>query len=136
MRHGELADREVLPRALQLDPAFFSVVYTGMLNGPKSRDAVRSALDATDAYVLARTSEFSGPVVSWLEDAGEARSCTEIDAHFARAMGVSHVSAACEYLADQGIIGRASVTSRLTRKSTADVQELAFYALTPQRTEF
>ena len=136
MRHGELADREVLPRALQLDPAFFSVAYTGMLNGPKSRDAVRAALDATDAYVLARTPEFSGPVVSWLEDAGEARSCTEIDAHFARAMGVSHVSAACEYLADQGIIGRASVTSRLTRKSTADVQELAFYALTPPPSEF
>ncbi len=136
MRHGELADREVLPRALQIDPDFFSVVYTGMLNGDKSREAVRAALDAADEYLAARTPAFSAAVVTWLEEAGEARSCTEIDAHFTRTMGVAHVSATCEYLADQAIIGRASVTTRLTRKSTVDVQELAFFALAPPPADF
>lgn len=131
MSHGRLADREVLPQALQLNPGFFEVVYTGMLNAPKSRASVEHALAAADAYVAARTPAFGAPIVAWLEEAGEARSCTEIDAHFARAFGVEHVSGTCEYLADQGIIGRASVTARLTKKSTADVQELAFYALTP-----
>lgn len=136
MHHGELADREVLPRALLLNPAFFSVVYTSMLNNPKTQVAVRSALAAADAYVARCTPAFSAPVIAWLEEASEARSCTEIDAHFTRTMGVEHASAACEYLADQNIIGRASVTTRLTRKSTADVQELAFYALTPLPTSF
>ncbi len=136
MRHGELADREVLPRALQIDPEFFSVVYTGMLNGTKSREAVRAALDAADAWLAARTPTFSAAVVTWLAEVGEARSCTEIDAHFTRTMGVAHVSATCEYLADQAIIGRASVTTRLTRKSSVDVQELAFFALTPPPADF
>lgn len=136
MRHGELADREVLPRALVLNPTFFKVVYTGMLNGKKSRPVVQEALSAADEYLLRCTAEFSRPIIAWLEEAGEARSCTEIDAHFVRTMGVEGVSATCEYLADQGTLGRASVTSRLTRKSTADVQELAFYAFTPPPSEF
>ncbi len=136
MRHGELADREVLPRALARNPEFFTIVYTGMLNGRKSPAVVQAALSAAEDYVRQCTADFSQPILAWLEAAGEARSCTEIDAHFARTMGVEGVSGTCEYLADQGIIGRASVTSRLTRKSTADVQELAFYALTPPPAEF
>jgi hypothetical protein len=136
MRNGELADREVLPRALKLNPDLFRVVYTGMLNGKKMRAGVQAALDAADEYLKQCTAEFSGPIIAWLEAAGEARSCTEIDAHFARTMGIESVSATCEYLADQGTLGRASVTTRLTKKSTADVQELAFYAFTPPPSEF
>jgi len=136
MRRGELADREVLPRALAMNPAFFGVVYTGMLNGEKTPEVVQAAIDLAEDYLLRCTTQFSQPLIAWLEEAGEARSCTEIDAHFSRTMGVEGVSAACEYLADQGVLGRASVTGRLTRKSTADVQELAFYALTPPPTDF
>ena len=136
MGSGELADREVLPRALAMNPAFFGVVYTGMLNGEKTREVVQTAIDLAEDYLLRCTTQFSQPIIAWLDDAGEARSCTEIDAHFSRTMGVEGVSAACEYLADQGILGRASVSTRLTKKSTADVQELAFYALTPPPTDF
>jgi hypothetical protein len=39
------------------------------------------------------------------------------------------VTTACEYLADQGLIGKASVPVRLTKKSSIDVQELAFFSL-------
>jgi hypothetical protein len=131
MRHGQLSDREVLPRALPLNPALFSVIYTGLLNNPKHRDAVEQALTMAETHLLQLAPQFAAPVVAWLSEVHEARSCTEIDAHFARTMGIEHVSGACEYLADQGVIGRASVTSRLTKKSTADVQEIAFYALTP-----
>lgn len=131
MRHGQLSDREVLPRALPLNPELFSVIYTGMLNEPKDRDAVECALTVAESHLLSLAPAFAEPVVRWLAEVTEARSCTEIDVHFARTMGIEHVSGTCEYLADQGLIGRASVTSRLTKKSTADVQELAFYALTP-----
>ena len=136
MAHGLLADREVLPNALKLNPELFGCLYVGMLSGAKTRDTVGAALSCADAYVAARTPVFSAPIISWLEAAGEARSCTEIDAHFARSLGVGHVSSTCEYLADQGIIGRASVTARLTKKSTADVQELAFYSLVAPPHEF
>ena len=39
----------------------------------------------------------------------------------------SGVTTACEYLADQGLIGKASTPVRLTKRSNVDVQELAFF---------
>src|SRR5437870_5450836 len=60
-------------------------------------------------------------------EARETRSCTEIENHFKRNFGVSGVTTACEYLADQGLIGKASTAVRLTKKSNVDVQELAFF---------
>jgi hypothetical protein len=46
-----------------------------------------------------------------------------------KAYGISEVTTACEYLADQGLIGKASIATRLTKRSHVDVQELAFFAL-------
>ncbi|MCC6316876.1 MAG: hypothetical protein IT361_04215 [Gemmatimonadaceae bacterium] len=129
--HGLLADREVLPQALTLNPVFFDLAYTRLLNEPKTRANVQATLEAMDAYVAARIPGFATPVIAYLIGAGEARSATELDAHFARTTGIGQVSGTCEYLADQGIIGKASIAARLTKKSTADVQELAFYALSP-----
>jgi hypothetical protein len=60
---------------------------------------------------------------------GEARSCTEIEAHFKRNFDVEGVTTACEYLAAQGLIGRAATPVQLTRKSNVSLQELAFVYL-------
>jgi hypothetical protein len=125
---GLLADREVIPQALALNPRFFKTIYTDLLNAPKTPDGVRSALEAIDAYVAARAPTIFGAVLDHLREVGEARSCREIEDHFARNLGIQGVTTACEYLADQGLIGKASTGARLTRKSTVEVQELAFYA--------
>ena len=39
------------------------------------------------------------------------------------------MTTACEYLADQGLIGKASTPVRLTKRSNVEVQELAFFYL-------
>ena len=44
-----LADREVIPQALKLNPAFFKIIYTDLLNAKKTRKSVQAALDAVDA---------------------------------------------------------------------------------------
>jgi hypothetical protein len=124
-----LADREVLPQALMLNPAFFKTVYTDMLNTKKTRKNVTAALDAIDRYVAERAPTLFAPVLDYLRQVGEARSCTEIESHFERNLGISCVTTACEYLADQGLIGKASTAARLTKKSNVDVQELAFFCL-------
>lgn len=126
---GQLVDREVIPQALRLNPAFFETIYTGLLNTKKTEDRVRAALDAVDAYIAARADEAFAPVLDYLEEAGEARSCREIDHHFTRNFDARSVTIACEYLADRGVIGKASTTVRLTKRSNADVQELAFFSL-------
>jgi hypothetical protein len=124
-----LVDREVIPQALKLNPTFFKLVYTDLLNRRKTARGVRAALAAVDRYVAERAPALFGPVIDYLREAGEARSCSEIEDHFERHFGVSCVTTACEYLADQGLIGKASTPVLLTKKSNVTVQELAFFSL-------
>jgi hypothetical protein len=122
-----LADREVIPQALALNPDFFHVIYTDLLNTKKTRRNVEVALDAVDAYLAERASTLFAPVIEHLRDVGETRSCTEIESHFQRTVGIEGVTTACEYLADEGLIGKASAPVHLTKKSNVAVQELAFF---------
>jgi uncharacterized protein len=122
-----LADREVLPQALALNPDFFRTVYTNLLNARKTRKDVQAALDAVDAYVAQRAPSVFALVRDYLREAGDIRSSSEIEAHFTRNYGVGGVVTACEYLAHRGLIGKAATSVRLTKRSTADVQELAFF---------
>jgi hypothetical protein len=124
-----LADREVIPQALALNPAFFKTIYVDLLNIKKTRERVQVALAAIDRYVAERTPRLFGLVIDHLREVGEARSQSEIDDHFKKHFDVSGVITACEYLADQGLIGKASTPVRLTKKSNVAVQELAFFSL-------
>jgi hypothetical protein len=124
---GQLADREVIPQAMLLNAAFFKTVYHDVLNEKKTLKSVEAALDAIDRYLADRTMLLYGPVLDHLRDVGEARSATEIEDHFARNFGVSHVTTVCEYLADRGLLAKASVPVKLTRRSNVEVQEMAFF---------
>jgi hypothetical protein len=124
---GQLADREVIPQAMLLNAAFFKTVYHDVLNEKKTLKSVEAALDAIDRYLADRTTLLYGPVLEHLRDVGEARSATEIEDHFARNFGVSHVTTVCEYLADRGLLAKASVPVKLTRRSNVEVQEMAFF---------
>jgi len=128
---GLLVDREVIPQAKVLNPAFFSTVYSDLLNARKTRDNVQAALGAIDAYIAERAPAVFAPVLEYLREVGEVRSCRDIEDHFKRNFDLDCVTTACEYLADQGLIGKASAPVRLTKKSNVDVQELAFFHMEP-----
>jgi predicted nucleotidyltransferase len=125
-----LADREVIPQALALNPAFFKTVYLDLLNTKKTRKTVEAAMSAVDGYLADRADALFAPVLEHLHEVGEARSCREIEDHFSRNFDVHGVTTACEYLADRGLIGKVSITTRLTKRSSASVEELAFVYLT------
>jgi hypothetical protein len=122
-----LADREVLPQAMKLNPAFFQTVYVDLLNTKKTARNVQAALSAVDDYLEKRTDKLFGPVIDHLREVGEARSATEIEDHFRRNYGIEGITGVCEYLSDQGRIGKAPLPARLTKKSNVDVDELAFF---------
>jgi len=124
---GQLVDREALPQAMRLNPEFFRAVYTDLLNERKTPARVAAALAAVDEYIAARAPRLFAEVIDYLRDAAEARSCTEIEDHFKKHFDVSGVTMACEYLAERGLIGKAATAVRLTKRSTIDVEELAFY---------
>lgn len=122
-----LVDREVIPQAMNLNPAFFKMIYTDLLNTRKTPKNVQAALSAIDSYLAERAQELFGPVMDYLREIGEARAVTEIEDHFKRNFGMHGVTGICEYLADQGLIGKASLPVRLTPKSNVNVEELAFF---------
>jgi predicted nucleotidyltransferase len=123
----KLTDREALPQALALNPAFFRTVYVDLLNVPKTKENVAAALGAVDGYLQERAGTLFLPVLRYLREAGEPRSATEIEEHFKRHFDIGGIVTACEYLADQGLIGKASLPVHLTRRSNVEVQETAFF---------
>jgi hypothetical protein len=127
---GLLADREVIPQASALNPSFFRIIYSDVLNRPKTKRAVQDALSAIDGYLAERAATIFGPVIEHLHEVGEVRSCSEIEDHFKRHLDLTGITSACEYLADQRLIGKASSPIRLTKRSNVDIQELAFFAIT------
>jgi len=133
---GLIVDREVIPQAMKLNPAFLKTIYADLLNAPKTRRAVEKALAAVDRYVADRATTLFAPLIEHLQEVREARSCRDIEDHFRKHFDVDAVTIACEYLADQGIIGKVSTAARLTRKSNVDVQELAFVYLGEPPDEF
>jgi hypothetical protein len=126
---GQLADREVILQAMRLNPAFFRTIYSDLFNTAKTRAGVQAALEAADRYLGERAPALFGPVIDHLREAGEVRSCSEIEMHFERNFDVGGIATACEYLADRGLIGRASTPVRLTRRSNIEMEELAFFDL-------
>jgi predicted nucleotidyltransferase len=133
---GLIVDREVIPQAMKLNPSFFKLIYTDLLNATKTRKTVDAALGAIDRYMADRATTLFAPLLDHLREIREARSCREIEDHFRRHFDVDAVTTACEYLADQGIIGKVSTAARLTKKSNVDVQELAFVYLGEPPDEF
>ena len=131
-----LADREVIPQAMKLNPEFFRIVYTDILNGKKTAKSIQAALDAMDTYIAERVDTLFEPVLEHLREVGEARSTSEIENYFERNLGIAGVTTACEYLADRGIIGKASTAAKLTKRSNIEVQELSFVYLGEPPDEF
>jgi predicted nucleotidyltransferase len=133
---GLLADREVIPQAMKVNPGFFKVIYADLLNTKKTRKTVQTALEAVESYMAGRAKSLFRPAIDHLQETGEARSCIEIEDHFKRNLGIEGVTLACEYLADQKIIGKVSISAHLTKKSNIEVQQLAFVHLEKGRHAF
>lgn len=131
-----LADREVIPQAMNLNSQFFRLVYSDLLNCKKTRENVQAALDAADGYMAERAVSLFGAVIDYLREAHETRSATEIEDYFQRNFGIEGVTAACEYLSDQKLIGKASTPVQLTKRSNVSVEELAFFHLERTPDEF
>lgn len=126
MNAGLLVDREVIPQAMKLNPEFFRSIYTDLLDKKRTRDNVAAAMGVIDAYLRDRAQALFAPLLEYLRETGEARSATELDAHFIKTFGIESATGACEYLADVGLIQKVSVSTQLTRRSNLSVQELAF----------
>lgn len=128
---GLLADRETLPRALTINPSLFKTVYTDLLRSGTERGPVEKALNTIEETMATRARAVFKPIVDYLEEVGDVRSSRDLEDYFKKNFGVAHVTTACEYLSDLGMIGKASTSVQLTRISNISLQELAFFYMEP-----
>jgi uncharacterized protein len=124
---GQIAGREVIQQALELNPDFFNSIYTDLISRKKTPAEMAAALERIDGYLTRKVRTLFAPIFEYLEDARAPRSATEIDSHFASQMNISHIHTACEWLADKRMVEKLSMPMRLTERSTVAVDEMAFY---------
>jgi hypothetical protein len=126
--HGEIVEREVVQQALRHNPAFFDALYTRLMDGPKTPEAVGAALEAIEGYLRGHAAELFGPLFDYLAEAGGLRSSSEISAYFEGQMGLGGaLDSACEWLADIDLIAKVGTPVHLTDKSRVEAQEAAYY---------
>lgn len=125
---GLLPDREVIPQAEKLNPALMRTIYADLLRKGTDRAVVEKALKTAEDYLAARAAKVFAPVLEYLREHGDIRSSRDIDDHFRKTYGIEGTTTACEYLADAGLIDKASAPVMLTKRSNVTLQELAFFA--------
>lgn len=126
--HGELVDRDCLPRAMRLNPILFGSIYADLVERSVTRDMLEGGLVTVEEYLESKAETLFSPVLEYLQEAGgEPRSMTQIEHYFHRNFGLEGLALACEWLADIGFIEKASTDVALTPLSRVRVQELAFF---------
>jgi predicted nucleotidyltransferase len=128
---GQLPDREVIPQAEHLNPTLMHTIYGDLLRKGTDRETVETALTTIEGYIESRAKDVFAPVLDYLREHGDVRSSRDIEDHFKKTCNVDGCTTACEYLADIGLIDKASTAVLLTRRSNVSLQELAFFASEP-----
>ena len=128
---GLLPDREVIPQAEKLNPPLMQAIYRNLLERGTRRATVEEALTTIEGYLESRAAIVFAPVLEYLREHGDVRSSRDIEDHFKKTYGIGGITTACEYLADIGMIDKASTSVLLTKRSPVTLQELAFLASEP-----
>ena len=128
---GLLPDREVVPQAQALNPELFKTIYIDLLENGTAKPTVVKALETVEHYMKTRAGRVFAPVLDYLRETGDIRSSRDIEDHFKKNFDVHGVTTACEYLADEGLIGKASTAVLLTKRSNVTLEELAFFSSEP-----
>ena len=125
---GEVVGREAMVDAVALEPELMQAAYVDLFEKKVTRAALGRGIKALEDYLEPRAPTLFALVLEYLEQAqGEPRSTTELNHHFERNYGITEVVTACEWLADIGLIEKASTPVKLTTRSQLEVDELAFF---------
>ncbi len=125
--NGEAPGREALDQALRFNPGFFKIVYTGLINGPKTEAHLAEVLGKINAYLEEHIQLFFGPVLEYLSQANGLCTAAEMNAFFKKKVQSSELGSVYEYLVRKGIIQKLASPVHLTRKSQVTMDEPAYY---------
>ena len=112
---------------MQYNPAFFGTAYTGLIDGPKTEETLKAALERIDGYLLERVDALFKPVLDYLAEAQAPVPVSEMVLHFRKKVQGEPLGGVYEWLARKGILHKLSSPLHLTRKSTVMLEEAAYY---------
>ena len=120
---GQTSSRETIQKGIQLNPDAIQPFYQDAMSHHFSHEEVKEAIDKIDQYLMKHIDVFKKPILDFLEDQ-EMKTVTMIAKHF-NTEG-HFILGILDYLADKGIIEKASQTIRITPKSKLAVEELGY----------
>ena len=127
IRRGEVWEQDAIYRAMEGDPALFQVIYRDVLKRPGDRNALTSALDVIDAYLLEHHEAHLKPLLAWLRKQDRVVPLSEISDHFAFSqLHPWHLESSCEWLEQKGLLQKLSAPFKLTKRSQEQVEEPAY----------
>ncbi|MEM7029194.1 MAG: nucleotidyltransferase domain-containing protein [Chloroflexota bacterium] len=125
--NGKAPAREVIHQAMDCNPTFFGAVYTDLINGPKDTARIEAALQQIDHYLIERTPILFQPILDFLASVDGPCSISDFYAHFLKWVPGGIHAYGLEWLYEKGVIEKLSAPRRLTKKSSVEMQELAYY---------
>jgi predicted nucleotidyltransferase len=125
---GLVPKRESLMQAMSLNPSVFEPIYIGLLDARMTLEVVGEKLGLVLGYLDDHREDLFGLLLEYLSAEGTIRSVEDIVQHFSRRLEAGMVLAACEWLADRGVLVKASTPYFLTEHSRVELEQLGFFA--------
>ncbi|MBD3919492.1 hypothetical protein H8B09_12075 [Paenibacillus sp. PR3] len=127
----DIPTREVIHQALRYNPDFFNWMYNDLIHGPKDEATLMEAVRRADGYLLRHKDELFRLLFQYLKEEQDVRPFSEIMQYMKQKhrMEDALIVHGTEWLAEKGLIDKASSPIKLTPKSRIEVDELAYFML-------
>lgn len=131
LMNRDIPTREVLHQALRYNPDFFNWMYKDLVHGPKDEATMREAVRRADAYLLQHNDALFRLLFQYLKQEQDVRPFSELMQHMKQKhrMEDGMIVHVTEWLAEKGLIDKASSPVKLTPKSRVEMDELAYFML-------
>ena len=120
LTHCEVPKREAILRAQELNPALMHELYVIPSTTAMTVEQVRHAFAVIDDFLTLHMPWWSEAILRFLDD-GEIKSISQIR----KQCGLC----AMDFLVKKGVVGRASLPSRVFKRSKLTVEEVAYYLI-------
>ncbi|MFW9916407.1 MAG: nucleotidyltransferase domain-containing protein [Candidatus Thorarchaeota archaeon] len=133
LMNDRIPGRDVLAQARALENELLDEVVTKAFKEALSESNLEQVLKLIEDFLLTKRQQLFRPIFSYLSEATDARSVTEIGDHLLQAFARPSTDPpwdmvlVLEWLAHHGDLMKATVPKRLTSKSRVTADEAAYY---------
>ncbi|MHA2232779.1 MAG: nucleotidyltransferase domain-containing protein [Candidatus Hodarchaeales archaeon] len=133
LRNDRIPGRDVLAQARELRNELLNEVITKAFKEVLSEANLEQVLNLIENFLLENREQLFRPIFSYLSEAGDARSVSEIGDHLLQAFARPstdppwELAVVLEWLAHHGDLMKTTTPKRLTSKSRVECDEAAYY---------